>query len=49
MIVVGTILAEALKYTGGIERITISMIRWVGEKRMPLALTLSAVAIKLLV
>ena len=41
VIVVGTILAEALKYTGGIERITISMIRWVGEKRMPLALTLS--------
>jgi GntP family gluconate:H+ symporter len=41
VIVVGTILAEALKHTGGIERITISMIRWVGEKRMPLALTLS--------
>ena len=41
VIVVGTILAEALKHTGGIERITIAMIRWVGEKRMPLALTLS--------
>jgi GntP family gluconate:H+ symporter len=41
VIVVGTILAEALKHTGAIERITISMIRWVGEKRMPLALTLS--------
>src|SRR6476659_10626269 len=41
VIVVGTILAEALKHTGGIEQITISMIRWVGEKRMPLALTLS--------
>ena len=41
VIVVGTILAEGLKHTGGIERITISMIRWVGEKRMPLALTLS--------
>jgi gluconate:H+ symporter, GntP family len=41
VIVVGTILAEALKHTGGIERITMSMIRWVGEKRMSLALTLS--------
>jgi GntP family gluconate:H+ symporter len=41
VIVVGTILAEGLKHTGGIERVTISMIRWVGEKRMPLALTLS--------
>jgi GntP family gluconate:H+ symporter len=41
VIVVGTILAEGLKHTGGIERITISMIRWVGEKRMALALTLS--------
>jgi GntP family gluconate:H+ symporter len=41
VIVVGTILAEGLKHTGGIERITISMIRWVGEKRMSLALTLS--------
>lgn len=41
VIVVGTILAEALKHTGGIERITIAMIKWVGEKRMSLALTLS--------
>jgi GntP family gluconate:H+ symporter len=41
VIVVGTILAEGLKNTGGIERITIAMIRWVGEKRMSLALTLS--------
>src|SRR5512132_869491 len=41
VIVVGTILAEGLKHTGGIERITLAMIRWVGEKRMPLALTLS--------
>jgi GntP family gluconate:H+ symporter len=41
VIVVGTILAEGLKHTGGVERITISMIRWVGEKQMPLALTLS--------
>jgi len=41
VMVVGTILAEGLKHTGGIERITIAMIRWVGEKRMSLALTLS--------
>lgn len=41
VIVVGSIIAEALKHTGGIERITMSMIRWVGEKRMPLALTMS--------
>jgi GntP family gluconate:H+ symporter len=41
VIVVGTILAEGLKHTGGIERITIAMIHWVGERRMPLALTLS--------
>jgi GntP family gluconate:H+ symporter len=41
VIVLGSLLAEALKYTGGVERITISMIGWVGERRMPLALTLS--------
>src|SRR5690348_14740495 len=41
VIVVGIILAEGLKHTGGIERITLAMIRWVGEKRMSLALTLS--------
>jgi GntP family gluconate:H+ symporter len=41
VIVVGYILAEGLKHTGGIERITLTMIRLVGEKRMPLALTLS--------
>ena len=41
VIVIGSIIAEALKHTGGIERITASMIRWVGEKRMPLALTMS--------
>lgn len=41
VMVVGTILAEGLKHTGAIERITISMIRWIGEKRMSLALTLS--------
>jgi GntP family gluconate:H+ symporter len=41
VIVLGSIIAEALKHTGGIERITSSMIRWVGEQRMPLALTMS--------
>ena len=41
VIVLGSLLAEALKHTGGVERITGSMIRWVGERRMPLALTLS--------
>jgi GntP family gluconate:H+ symporter len=41
VIVIGSIIAEALKHTGGIERITSSMIGWVGEKRMPLALTMS--------
>lgn len=35
--VLGSVLAEALKHTGGIERITASMIRRVGEARMPLA------------
>lgn len=39
VIVLGSLLAEALKHTGAIERITLSMIRWVGQKRMPLALT----------
>ena len=45
VIVLGSILAEALKHTGGVERITGTMIRWVGEKRMPLALTLSGFVI----
>ena len=47
VIVLGSVLAEALKHTGGIERITVSMIRWVGEPRMPLALTLSGFVIGL--
>ena len=47
VIVLGSVLAEALKHTGGIERITASMIRWVGERRMPLALTLSGFVIGL--
>ena len=39
VIVLGSLLAESLKHTGAIERITLTMIRWVGEQRMPLALT----------
>ncbi len=49
VIVLGSILAEALKHTGGIERITISMIRLVGEHRMPLALTMSGFVVGLAV
>jgi GntP family gluconate:H+ symporter len=41
VIVLGSIIAEAMKHTGAIERITISMVEWVGERRMPLALTMS--------
>ena len=47
VIVLGSILAEALKHTGGVEKITSSMISWVGEQRMPLALTLSGFVIGL--
>ena len=47
VIVVGSIIAEALKHTGGIERITLSLIRVVGAKNMPLALTLSGFVIGL--
>ena len=47
VIVLGSVLAEALKHTGGIERITASMIRLVGQSRMPLALTLSGFVIGL--
>ncbi len=45
VIVLGSILAEALKHTGAVERITTTMIGWVGERRMPLALTLSGLVI----
>ena len=45
VIVLGSLLAEALRHTGGIERITVSMIRVVGQRRMPLALTLSGFVI----
>jgi len=47
VIVLGSVLAEALKHTGGIERITTSMVRWVGERHMPLALTLSGFVVGL--
>ncbi len=41
VIVLGSIIAEALKHTGAIEVITRSMVHLVGKKRMPLALTLA--------
>ena len=37
----GSIIAEALRHTGGVQVITRSMVRLVGAKRMPFALTLS--------
>ena len=45
IIVLGSILGEALRHTGAVEKITATMICWVGEKRMPLALTLSGFVI----
>lgn len=41
VIVLGSIIAEALKHTGAIQVITRSMVNLVGSKRMPLALTLT--------
>ncbi len=41
VIVLGSIMAEALRHTGAIQTITRSMVRAVGSKRMPLALTLT--------
>ena len=41
VIVLGSIIAEALKHTGAIQVITKSMVDLVGSKRMPLALTLT--------
>jgi GntP family gluconate:H+ symporter len=41
VIVLGSIIAEALKHTGGIQVITRSMVNLVGSQRMPLALTLT--------
>jgi len=41
VIVLGSIIAEALRHTGAIETITRTMVKAVGSKRMPLALTLT--------
>ncbi len=41
VIVLGSVIAEALKQTGAIEVITKSVIAMVGRRRMPLALTLT--------
>lgn len=41
VIVLGSIMAEALKHTGAVDVITKSMVKVVGKKRMPLALTFS--------
>ena len=41
VIVLGSIIAEALRHTGAVQVITRSMVRLVGAKRMPFALTLS--------
>jgi len=41
VIVLGSIIAEALKHTGAIQTITRTMVGAVGTKRMPLALTLT--------
>ncbi|MEX2470383.1 MAG: GntP family permease [Pseudohongiellaceae bacterium] len=41
VIVLGSIIAEALKHTGAIQVITRSMVNLVGSTRMPLALTLT--------
>ena len=41
VIVLGSIIAEALRHTGAIQTITQTMVSVVGSKRMPLALTLT--------
>lgn len=41
VIVLGSIIAEALRHTGAIQTITRSMVRVIGANRMPLALTLT--------
>jgi len=41
VIVLGSIIAEALRHTGAIQTITRTMIKVVGSSRMPLALTLT--------
>ncbi|MDQ3507992.1 MAG: GntP family permease [Actinomycetota bacterium] len=39
VIVLGSIIAEVIRHTGGVQRITLSMVSLVGRQRMPLALT----------
>ncbi|HMB73502.1 MAG TPA: GntP family permease, partial [Gammaproteobacteria bacterium] len=41
VIVLGSIIAEALRHTGAIETITRTMVNAIGRQRMPLALTLT--------
>jgi GntP family gluconate:H+ symporter len=41
VIVLGSIIAEALRHTGAIQTITQTMVKVVGSQRMPLALTLT--------
>ena len=41
VIVLGSIIAEALKHTGAIQVITRSMVKLIGSNRMPLALTMT--------
>ncbi len=41
VIVLGSVMAEAMKHTGAVERITMSMIGLIGRRRMPFALTLT--------
>ncbi len=45
VIVLGSIIAEALKHTGAIQVITRSMVNLIGTNRMPLALTLTGFVI----
>jgi GntP family gluconate:H+ symporter len=45
VIVLGSIIAEALKHTGAIQVITRSMVSLIGSNRMPLALTLTGFVI----
>jgi GntP family gluconate:H+ symporter len=47
VIVLGSVLAEALKQSGAVERITLSMVGFVGKRHMPLALTLSGFVVGL--
>ena len=45
VIVLGSIIAEALKHTGAIQVITRSMVKLIGSNRMPLALTMTGFVI----